>query len=440
MKPDGGDGKIGVGLAAMLVAGNMIGSGVYLLPAVLAEVGGISILGWGVAVIGALLLSAMFASFARYGLEASGQQGLIGRIADGLGPFWGYQAAALYSVGCWVGNVAIALAVTGYAASFAPVLRDGLGSAVFTTVLILAMTALNIFGSRLVGRLQAATLLVGLAPVLLIAVAGWAVFSPTLFAAQWNIAGRSPAQVLNVTMLPIFWAFLGLESAAVCAARVRDPSRNIARATVIGLAMAGAIYAAGCVVLLGIMPAKAITASTAPFADGAHVILGLGLGAVVAICAMTRATGTLAGWILVTVETAQSAAAAGLFSRTLAEPGPKATPRTLVVMSIIMAVIVAVSAAPMLAQQFATLIDAAVLVSLAMYMLAAAALWRLSSNEPDRRRLLFVRGACVLSILFCGGVILTSKPVLLGLGLAVAAIAGAAFGFSRVARTAVRPS
>src|ERR1700709_2727832 len=94
-----GDGKIGVGLAAMLVAGNMIGSGVYLLPAVLAGVGGISILGWGGAVLGALVLACMFAAFANYGLEASGDQGLIGRIADGLGPFWGYQAAALYSVG-----------------------------------------------------------------------------------------------------------------------------------------------------------------------------------------------------------------------------------------------------------------------------------------------------------------------------------------------------
>lgn len=428
------DGKIGVGLAAMLVAGNMIGSGVYLLPSVLAGVGGISILGWGVAVLGALILAAMFAAFAHYGLEASGQQGLIGKIADGLGSFWGYQAAALYSVGCWVGNVAIALAVTGYAASFAPALKGGLASAAFTTAVILAATAANIFGSRMVGRLQAATLLIGLAPVLLIAVAGWAVFNPTLFAAQWNVAHSSPAQVLNTTMLPIFWAFLGLESAAVCAVRVRDPGRNIARATLIGVAMAGGVYAAGCVVLLGVMPAGAIAASTAPFADGAHVILGVGVGAVVAVCAMIRAGGTLAGWILVTAETAQSAAASGLFSRLLAEPGAKATVRTLVVAAVIMVAIVAVSAAPVLAEQFSTLIDVAVLVSLAMYILSAAALWRLCAREPARGRRLFVRAACAASIAFCMGVVLTSKPLLLASGLAVMGLASLAYLWARLAQ------
>ena len=50
------DGKIGVWLAAMLVAGNMMGSSVYLLPTVLAKSGGISVLGWAAATAGALFL------------------------------------------------------------------------------------------------------------------------------------------------------------------------------------------------------------------------------------------------------------------------------------------------------------------------------------------------------------------------------------------------
>ena len=428
------DGKIGVGLAAMLVAGNMIGSGVYLLPAVLASVGGISLLGWGLALLGALLLATMFTGFAHYDLDAPSQEGLVGRIADGLGPFWGYQAAALYSVGCWVGNVAIALAVTGYSSSFVPALRHPGASLGFTIAMLLLMTGLNIFGSRLVGKLQAATLLLGLAPVLLIAVAGWAVFRPALFASQWNVGGHSPGQVLSATMLPIFWAFLGLESATVCAVRVRDPRRNIARATIIGVAIAGIIYAAACVVLLGILPAKALAASSAPFADGAQAVLGLGLGTVVALCAMTRASGTLAGWILVAAETAQSAAAAGLFPKALALPGPKATARTLLVMALIMTAIALASAAPALAQQFATLIDVAVLVSLCMYILSAAALWRLSRREQSRGRRLFIRAACGLSIVFCAGVLVTSAPTLLVWTGAVAAVAALAYLAARRAQ------
>jgi amino acid transporter len=96
-----------------------------------------------------------------------------------------------------------------------------------------------------------------------------------------------------------------------------------------------------------------------------------------------------------------------------------------------MTVIVAISAAPVLAQQFTTLIDVAVLVSLAMYILSAGALWRLSRDEANRGRRLFVRAAAAASIVFCTGVVLTSRPLLLGLGVAVAVMAGLAYGFAR---------
>ena len=425
------DGKIGVGLAAMLVAGNMIGSGVYLLPAVLAGSGGISLLGWGVAVLGALLLAGLFAYFSQYGLDGPGQEGLIGRIADSLGPFWGYQAAALYSVGCWVGNVAIALAVTGYAASFVPALKETATSAGFTLGVILVMTMLNIFGSRLVSRLQGATLLIGLAPVLVVGVAGWIFFKPALFLSQWNVAHQSPGQVLNATMLPIFWAFLGLESATLCAVRVRDPARNVARATLIGVGLSGLVYAGACVVLLGVMPAKAIASSTAPFADGAMALFGLGLSATVAVCAMVRAAGTLAGWVLVTAETAQAAAAARLFPTALALPGPKATVRTLAVMAAIMVAITLMSAAPALAQQFATLIDVAVLVTMVMYILCAIALWRLSAQEPRPARRAAIRWICALSTLFCAGVLATSDRTQLAMTLGLGLAAAVAYGVGR---------
>jgi arginine:agmatine antiporter len=427
MTADNDDGKIGVALAAVLVAGNIIGSGVYLLPAVLAGIGGMSLIGWGVALLGALIMAVMFSGFASHQLDSPGQEGLIGRIADGLGPFWGYQAAALYSVAGWVGNVAVALAITGYAASLVPGLKAGPASCAFTIAAILAMTGLNLFGSRLIGKLQGATLLMGLAPVLLVGIAGWFAFRPALFAAQWNVGHNSPIQALGATVLPIFWAFTGFECAVVCAVRVRDPARNVAPATLIGVSIAGAVYVGACAVLLGVMPAKALAASTAPFADGARVVLGLGLGAAVAVCAMVRASGVLAGMILATAEAGQSAAAAGLFPTTLALPGPKATRHTLLVMFAIMLIITLMSAAPALAQQFTMLIDVSTLVMLGMYMLAAAALWRLSRGDANRRRRATVRTASVLTIAFCGGVLATSDHIQLWWAFCVALVAALAY-------------
>ena len=56
------DGKLHWGLAALVVAGNMIGSGVYLLPATLATTGSSSLIGWVVAGIGAVTLALVFAA------------------------------------------------------------------------------------------------------------------------------------------------------------------------------------------------------------------------------------------------------------------------------------------------------------------------------------------------------------------------------------------
>jgi len=53
--------KIGPALATFLVAGNMIGSGIFLLPATLATMGGISLLGWATATVAALVIALGFA-------------------------------------------------------------------------------------------------------------------------------------------------------------------------------------------------------------------------------------------------------------------------------------------------------------------------------------------------------------------------------------------
>ncbi len=49
--------KLGIWMTTSLVIGNMIGAGIFLMPAALAGYGGISILGWLVSSVGALLLA-----------------------------------------------------------------------------------------------------------------------------------------------------------------------------------------------------------------------------------------------------------------------------------------------------------------------------------------------------------------------------------------------
>ena len=80
--------KLGLWTSTSLVIGNMIGAGVFLLPAALASFGGISLLGWVVSTIGALLLAKIFSSLSR--LMPNGDGGPYAYTREGFGDFAGF--------------------------------------------------------------------------------------------------------------------------------------------------------------------------------------------------------------------------------------------------------------------------------------------------------------------------------------------------------------
>ena len=82
--------QLGPVAAGFLVAGNMIGSGVFLLPAGLAAIGSISLIGWIITTAGALALALVFAGLAQARPDAAG---LTGYVREGMGDFVGFLSA-----------------------------------------------------------------------------------------------------------------------------------------------------------------------------------------------------------------------------------------------------------------------------------------------------------------------------------------------------------
>ena len=101
--------KMSLAQATMLVAGNMIGTGIFLLPVNLAHVGSISLYGWLIATAGA---AALGLAFAKLGQISPQQGGPYAYARDFLGPYAGFQTNYIYWFGNWVGNIAIAVATT----------------------------------------------------------------------------------------------------------------------------------------------------------------------------------------------------------------------------------------------------------------------------------------------------------------------------------------
>lgn len=405
----------------------MIGSGIYVLPATLGKIGSVTVLGWVISGLGAMLLASVFVLLCRLRPTSVG---MIHQIKDGVGRFFGFHASLLYWVGGWIGNVAIALAATGYLSVFFPILEDRAPRGLCTVAVIWLMLMVNLTGPRRVADFQTVTLLIGLIPVVGVAVLGWYAFDPAVFVNSWNVTGKSDLQVIPESLALIFWAFVGLESASVAAAVVSNPVRNVPVATLGGVLTAVVVYTAASAVLSGVMPAAALAQSAAPFADVTARWIGPAAALLVAGCAVLKALGTLSGWLLVTTEGPRSGAASGVFPRLFQEDGHGVPRRNLYIVASLMTMIVVLSSVvPTLEAAFTRLINLATLLYLVIYIYCCAGLWRVTPHWG-------ARGVAVLAGLFCGWAVYASDTQQLLLLSLITVLTGLLYRTSRRGRPA----
>jgi arginine:agmatine antiporter len=389
----------------------MIGSGIFLLPATLASVGSITVIGWGVGTVGALLIATILAKLSQVAPQPGGPCAYAG---EALGPYFGFQANALYWMSCWIGNIAIAVAAMGYLATFVPSLSRALPGACAAAGIIWLLTAVNVFGPRLVCQIESLAIVIGLVPILLVATGGWWYFDARVFADSWNVRHAPAIQVIPQSLVLLFWAFTGLESASVATAVVENPRRNVAIATLGGVLIAALVYIASCTVLMGLIPASALARSSAPFADAVRVVLGPVAAGLIALAALVKASGTLGGWILLTAQTGKAAADRGLFPGLFARVDRHGIPvPNLLIMAALMSAVVFATISPTLGEQFGELIEVSVILCLMLYVYACIAVLLYPRWIASAASLRHYRPIGALGLIFCLVVIGYAEPRLL---------------------------
>ena len=386
--------EMGLWTATAMVVGNMIGSGVFLLPAALAGValvyGSSALLAWVITGTGAMLLAGVFATMGRAYPRTGGPYAYARRA---FGDFVGFQTAWGYWIAAWVGNAAIATAFVGYTTVVWPGLADSsLAMALLAVGSIWLLTFVNALGVRQGGRVQVVTTILKFVPLALIGVIGLfsmdtGHFTPFLEAS--GSTGRHALTLLEGITAAIgltLWAFIGLESATVPAEEVKDPKRTIPRATYFGTAITTLIYIVATVAVMGIIPLGALSTSNAPFADAAQTIFGGAWGKWVALVGMISAFGALNGWILLTARVSLAAARDGLFPGFFGKlHGERRTPVLgLVAAAILVTVLVFMNYTSSLVDQFTFMLLLATLTTVVPYAFAAAAELVLFVKEPER--------------------------------------------------------
>jgi APA family basic amino acid/polyamine antiporter len=389
--------KIGFWIAVALVVGNMVGSGVFLLPASLAPFGGISILGWLFTTAGAITVALMLARLGRMMPAVGGPYAYTRR---GIGDLAGFLVAWGYWISIWTGNAAISVGFVGYMGAFLPPLADnpalGAGAALAA---IWLLTGVNALGVREAGILQLATTILKLLPLIAIGTLGLLYMDPAHFR-PFNPSGETPFNALTATATLTLWAFLGLESATIPADSVKDPARTIPRATIMGTLVAALIYILATLGVMGILPASELANSTAPFADAGALVWGSWAGLLIAGGAAISAFGALNGWILLQGQMPMAAARDGLFPKAFARTSKRGIPLTgLVVSSILATGLMALNYTASLVEQFTFIILLATISTLIPYVFSALAELVIFVREREEFRGERLAGASVIAVL-----------------------------------------
>jgi len=316
--------KLGLWMCLALVIGNVIGTGVFLLPASLAPFGLNSVLGWIVTSAGALLLAVVFARLARAFPQAGGPY-VYPRLAFGAGA--GFVTAWGYLMSVWVGNAAIAIGAVASLAELVPALKTTVGAPAITAVLLIwLLTLLNWRGVRYAGVFQLVTTALKLLPLAAVLVLGACVLvSPEPGMIKLESQPITLSAVTASATLTL-WALLGLESATVPGDKVADAERTVPRATLLGTSIAVVLYIATSTLVLLFVPAAQLAASNAPFADLMRIFWGDGAARLLALLTFISGLGTLNGWILVQGEMPNALARAGTLPRIFAHESRHGTP------------------------------------------------------------------------------------------------------------------
>jgi APA family basic amino acid/polyamine antiporter len=362
-------GTFGLPTATALVIGSVIGTGVFAVPSALAAFGPISLVAFVLVTVGALALALTFGALSK---RVPGSGGPYVYARDAFGDFGGFLNAWSYWITAWAGNAAIVVAWVGYVEVFWNSGHAKLWSIVIALFGLWIPALINLSGVRNMAITQIVTTVLKFVPLLFMATVGLLFVKAHNFG-SFNASGTSAAGAVSAAAAIALFSYLGIETASVAAGRVRNPKRNVARATVLGTIGCAVVYILGTLTVFGTVSNAALQKSTAPFTDSANAIFGgQWAGKAVAIAAIVSGIGCLIGWTLIVAEMPMAAAKDKLFPASFARTR-HGIPVFGIVSSTVLASVLTVVSYTSFDKVFTTLVLLSVFTAVVPYLFSAGA-------------------------------------------------------------------
>lgn len=356
-----------------LVAVNMMGSGIIMLPSSMAQLGAVSLLSWVVTAFGSMAIAY---SFAQLGVLCPRSGGMSAYSEEAHGKSSFFMASFLYYLSLAIGNVAIAISAVGYLTPFFPWLGTGAVPLFVGVVgLIWVTTLANFGGPNVTGQIGSFTVWGVIIPVGTLSIIGWFWFSPATFAAAWN-PHNSPMSEAIASSIPLtLWAFLGMESAAQNSDAVENPKKNVPLACMLGTLGAAVVYVLSTTVIQGIVPNADLANSSAPFAAVYAQMFNPTIGKIIMALAVIACVGSLLGWQFTLSQTSKYTADGRMFPAFFSKVNAKNAPVIGLIVAGVVQTLMAVSTmSPNATAQFNKLVNLAAVTNIVPYITAISAL------------------------------------------------------------------
>lgn len=398
----------GVWTAAALVVGGMIGSGIFVMPGQLAPFGWTGMAAWLIVIPGVLILAAVISKLIAIRPASTGAGAIV---SEALGPLPGMLINWSYWVSIWSANAVLSQTAVRYLAVFEPRLANSDTSlALWSVALLWLLTLFNLRGAKAAGRFQVVTTALKILPLIaVILIGGQLLATGQSGAAAADLKPLGSSGLTDAVALA-FFAMVGFESAGIAAERVRDPARNITRATMIGVAFTGLLYLLVCAAILFALPADLVAKSPAPVALFVGSYWGEWASLAIAGFAVIAVVGCLNGWVLLQGEHPLSMARAGLLPKALGVTNARDVPVRVVLLGSTLASILLVTSVS-----------------------ADGGLLTFMLNLTSAASLIFYIGCCFAAFRFRVGVVLAAIGLIFSIWALTGAGQGALYGIGLMA-------
>jgi len=331
--------KLGLWILTALVVGNMVGSGIFMLPRSLSEAASPAgvLSAWLVTGFGVLMTALVFGNLAIRKPKLNGGPQIYAKElfkpGSNASTMSGFMASWGYWIGNLAGNIAIITTFAGYLSTFFPVLTNQaelftigsftlkVGNALtfaVCTILLWGVHFIILKGIENAGKinlLATAAKVIGFFLFILVGLFAFQKANMLPFVAPRYDEAKQAIGLfgqINNAAITTLWAFIGVESAVVFASRAKK-QLDVKRATMLGLLIALAIYIGISTLVMGMLNHDVLIASDKPLIDAISTVLGPVGGKILGGVGLISLFGSTIGWVMLSAEVPYQAAKQGLF-------------------------------------------------------------------------------------------------------------------------------